>query len=167
MMSNVLEFPVRPRHDDTPGNIHFRDLASTVERFIKRAGIQDDDVKTNPFDDYDLSLRLGVDLIDFCDPLWYDPEDDEYFVSNPYGATIMDVANSARKEPWAMLAMLLLEFRALGSSHRSGDLGALIHQVVDRFSSSIAEEALRRLSSTEEAVERERQRLADFGEQTP
>ena len=164
-MTNALEFRPIFRDDDDPAYLHFRKLAEYIEGFVENIDRQDEDLKTAPMYDHDLELRIGTNYLNFAHPM-SERDDDEYAACVQYGATIMDVASSARKEPWALLALLLSAFNESWSGH-SLDSYDLLWQVRDHFSASIAREALRRLSREEEAKENERKRLADPDEQAP
>lgn len=164
-MTNAAEFsPFRGRDHDI-GYLHLRSLAKTVGAFIENIDRQDEDVKTEPMHDHELELWLGIDSITFRHPE-SKRRDDDYVACVQYGATIMDVANAAKKEPWAILTLLLIEFKESWSGY-SHEFAELLFQVKGRLSSSIAEEALRRLSREDEAIENERMQLAELDEEPP
>ena len=78
----------------------------------------------------------------------------------------MDVANAARKEPWAILTLLLLEFKEAWSNY-SHEFVDLLFQVKGRLSDSIAEEALHRLAPKDEDIEKECMQLDELDEEPP
>lgn len=165
-MTNALEFHNRVGYKDDIGRRHFRYLARIVEEFIENIGKQDESLKTQPIAECDFEICLGLNYIDFRHRE-SKRRDDDYCASIQYGATIMDVASSARKEPWAALTLLLIAFRETWHGDYRHDLTDLVYQVKDLFSASVAKEALRRLSGAEEAEERKRRLLAEDGEETP
>lgn len=164
-MTDTAEFSPFRGQDHDIGYLHFRSLAKTVEAFTRNIERQDKRLKTEPMHDHELELWLGVDSLAFrhSESKW---RDDAYVVPVQYGVTIMDVANAARKEPWAILTLLLLEFKEAWSNY-SHEFVELLLQVKGRLSDSIAEEALRRLAPKDEGVENECMQLDELDEEPP
>lgn len=164
-MTDTAEFSPFHDRDHDIGYLHFRSLAKAVEAFTRSIDRQGKRLKSEPMHDHELELRLGVDSLAFhhAESKW---RDDAYVAPVQYGATIVDVANAARREPWAILALLLIEFKESWSGD-SYEVAELLFEVKKRLSDSITEEALRRLAPEVEDIAEECTQLDELDGEPP